>query len=82
MSNDPQQRIAGILIREGCNQSEIQAALGVSNERAALLWYRAEMNYRRRVKPESRKYSEQKRAYDRLYRKVERLAGLQPRARS
>ncbi len=82
MSNDPQQRIAGILLREGCNRNEIQAALGVSSERADLLWYRAEMNFRRKVKPENRNYNDRKRAYDRLYRKVERLAGSATGARS
>lgn len=73
--NDPQQRITGLLVREGYNLAEIEAALGVGHDRAQILWYRAQMNCRNRTKPEGRNYSPKKRAYDRLYQKAKRLAG-------
>lgn len=79
--NDPQQRLTGLLVREGYNLAEIEAALQVGHDRAQFLWYRAQMNYRNREKPENRNYSPKKRAYDRLYRKMERLAGSAKKVR-
>lgn len=69
------------LIREGFNVSELQAAMCVSRDVAfyhhSIAWSMVKQADQRRMTGHRSGADERKRAYDREYRRKERLAGSQ-----